>query len=231
MEQQFLLHFQYDQRSTTRRNSVRVCFYVNDLFSKPRKNKTGFWVHGTFLGIIGFSDDSLLLAPSFHALREKLKTYEEYADFLNLYFSTDKNSEKCKTKYLAFFRKNPHPLIPLTFCGKPPPLGMTIASSVDGMKTNLKIKRADYISKNIEILQGFLFSYPRTQIMINLIYNSHLTGSCLWDFFPMKLYKWRILGMCPCDSCLFMLFLSNSFCAVRCLRLFQDIQEKPLLNH
>ena len=76
-------------------------------------------------------------------------------------------SERCKTKCLAFFSKNPHPLIPLKLFGNPLPwvtsakhLVMTIDSSVEGMKTGLKIKRADYISKNIEILQELDFPFP-----------------------------------------------------------------------
>ena len=169
------------------------CFYMNDLFSKLRKNKSGCWIRGTFFGIIGYSDDSLLLAPSLHALQEMLQICEEYAQSHNLRFSTDKNPNKCKTKCLAFFNKNPQPLVPLKLCGNPLPwvtsakhLGITIDSSVDGLKTDLKIKRADYISKNIEILQEFGFSHPRTKIMINSVYNSHLSGSCLWDLFSKE---------------------------------------------
>ena len=45
------------------------CFYMNELFAILRKNKTGFWIRGTFYGILGYSDDSLLLAPSLGALQ------------------------------------------------------------------------------------------------------------------------------------------------------------------
>ena len=44
-------------------------------------------------------------------------------------------------------------------------------------------KRACYIDNSNEILQEFSFSHPSTKIKINSIYNSHLTGSCLWDLF------------------------------------------------
>ena len=40
------------------------CFYINDLFNILRKNKSGCWIQGSFYGILGYSDDSLLLAPS-----------------------------------------------------------------------------------------------------------------------------------------------------------------------
>ena len=46
------------------------CFYINNLFAKLRKNKSGCWVCGTTLGILVYSDDSLLRAPSLDALQE-----------------------------------------------------------------------------------------------------------------------------------------------------------------
>ena len=76
------------------------CFYMNDLFAKLRRNKSGCWVRGTYLGILGYSDDSLLLAPSLDALQEMLMICDEYADAHNLEFSTDRYTAKCKTKWI-----------------------------------------------------------------------------------------------------------------------------------
>ena len=45
------------------------------------------------------------------------------------------------------------------------------------------MKRAAYITKNNDLLQEFSFSHPKTKVLLNSIYNSHLTGSCLWDLF------------------------------------------------
>ena len=168
------------------------CFYVNNLFSELRRNKSGCWVRGTYLGILGYSDDSLLLAPSIGALQEMLKICEEYAGKHNLKFSTDRNPSKCKTKCLAFLAKD-RPLPTLKLCGNPLPwvksgkhLGMKIETKLDGMKADLKIKRADFISKNNDILQEFGFSHSKTKIMINSIYNSHFSGSSLWDLFSKE---------------------------------------------
>ena len=58
-----------------------------------------------------------------------------------------------------------------------------IENKINDIKADLSCKRAAYISKNNEILQEFHFSHPKTKIMINSIYNSHFTGSCLWDLF------------------------------------------------
>ena len=165
------------------------CFYMNDLFAILRRNKTGCWIRGTFYGILGYSDDSLLLAPSLDALQEMIKICEEYANNHNLQFSTNTDLNKCKTKCIAFLQKD-RPLPPMFLCGNQLPwvskgkhLGITISNKLDGMKTDIMIRRADYINKNNEILQEFYFSHPRTKIKINTIYNSHLSGSCLWDLF------------------------------------------------
>ena len=48
------------------------------------------------------------------------------------------------------------------------------------------MKRADYINKNNEIKQEFNFSHPKSKINFNSNYNSHLTGSCLWDLFSKE---------------------------------------------
>ena len=165
------------------------CFYVNQLFNILKKKKSGCWIRGSFFGIQGYSDDSLLLAPSLDSLQEMIQTCESYASSHNLRFSTDPNPKKCKTKCIAFLLKD-RPLPPMYLCGNPLPwvssgkhLGITLSNKIDGMKTDILIKRAEFINKNNEILQEFYFSHPKTKIKINGIYNSHLTGSCLWDLF------------------------------------------------
>jgi hypothetical protein len=78
-------------------------------------------------------------------------------------------------------------------CGNPLPwvfdgkhLGITISNKIDGMKTDIMVKRAEYINKNNEILQEFNFIHPDSKIKINSIYKSHFTGSCLWDLFSKE---------------------------------------------
>ena len=51
------------------------------------------------------------------------------------------------------------------------------------MKQDVKDKRARYISKNNEICQEFYFAHPSTKFEINQIWNSHFSGSVLWDLF------------------------------------------------
>ena len=54
------------------------------------------------------------------------------------------------------------------------------------MKKDIVNKRANYISKHNEIMQEFHFAHPRTKVDINQIYNSHFTGSPLWDLFSRE---------------------------------------------
>ena len=51
------------------------------------------------------------------------------------------------------------------------------------MCQDVKEKRAKYIGKNNEILQEFYFAHPKTRLQINSIWNSHWSGSVLWDLF------------------------------------------------
>jgi hypothetical protein len=51
------------------------------------------------------------------------------------------------------------------------------------MLRDVKIKRAEYVSKNCDLQQEFMFAHPYTRFKTNLIFNSHFTGSPLWDLF------------------------------------------------
>ena len=61
-----------------------------------------------------------------------------------------------------------------------------ISNKIDGLKSDILIKRAAFINKNNDILQEFCFTHPDTKIKLNGIYNSHFTGSCLWDLFSRE---------------------------------------------
>ena len=170
-------------------SAILYCFYVNNLYKILRRNGSGCWVNSHFFGILGYSDDSFLLAPSLDALQEMLKICEEFAVQHNLKFSTNENPEKCKTKCIAFLARD-RPLKQVILCGDPLPwvehgkhLGNTIENKINGMKMDTKQKRARYIEKNIELIQEFHFAHPKTKIELNRIYNGHFTGSPLWDLF------------------------------------------------
>ena len=60
----------FTMRNGVRQGAIFYCIYINDLFNILRKSKYGGWVSGDFFGILGYSDDNLLLAPSLYALQQ-----------------------------------------------------------------------------------------------------------------------------------------------------------------
>ena len=173
-------------------SGILYCFYVNDLFRILRRKTTGCWVNDSFHGMFGYSDDNWVLAPSMRCLREMMTTIEEYCNAHNLRFSTDPNPKKCKTKCVAYLKKD-RELPSIILCGNPLPwvkegihLGNNLENKYNGMARDIKIKRASYIDKNCELLQEFMFCHPNTRFQTNVIYNSHFTGSPIWDLFSQE---------------------------------------------
>ena len=81
-------------------SALAYCFYCEQLFHLLERNRSGCWVNGFFMGLFGYSDDNICLAPSFEALQDMMKICEEFASSHNLKFSTDPNPLKCKTRQL-----------------------------------------------------------------------------------------------------------------------------------
>ena len=60
---------------------------------------------------------------------------------------------------------------------------MFYTNKIDGLKHEVMVKRAMFIGRNNEIRQEYCFAHPITKFKINAIYNSHFTGSPVWDLF------------------------------------------------
>ena len=170
-------------------SAIAYCVYVNGLFEELKKNKSGCWVGGTFLGLLGYSDVNFLLAPSREALQIMLGICEKYANEHGLKFSTDKDPKKSKTKCLAFLQVD-RVIKPVVLCDTQllwvtscKHLGNTIVSAKgrDIRSQDVKNKRAAFIGKNNDIIQEFHFAHPRTRAEINRIQNSHFYVSVLWN--------------------------------------------------
>ena len=170
-------------------SAILYCFYVNSLFSQLRRSGYGCWINGVFTGIYGYSDDNLLLAPSIYALQKMLNICESFAESHGLIFSTDTDPAKCKTKCIAFTCKQSN-LVPLRLCGNDLPwvnafkhLGNTISNESGITDSDVNSKRAQFISKCMELEQEFYFATGRTRFKLNSIYNLHFTGSPIWYLF------------------------------------------------
>ena len=174
-------------------SAILYCVYTNNLFDTLKKKKSGCWINGEYYGVIAYADDLFLLAPSLNALQEMLNTCQDYAEKHNLIFSTDDKPSKSKTKCIAFL-KSDRELPKLKLCSKYLPwvktvkhLGNTLENKPGSMLTqDIRVKRANYIQTNNEIMQEFYFAHSSTKIRLNNIFNTHFTGSVNWDLFSRE---------------------------------------------
>ena len=91
---------------------------------------------------------------------------------------------------MAFLKKE-RTLPNLILCGNPLPwtakckhFGATVLSpKIDICEEDIRGKNARYIGKNIELNQEFHFAHHETKFIVNKIYNSHYSGSPLWNRF------------------------------------------------
>ena len=196
-------------------SAILYCVYVNGLFEELRRNKSGCWVGQTFLGILGYSDDNFLLAPSRESLQVMLTICENYAASHGLKFSTDPDPKKSKTRGLAFLQRERF-VKPVVLCGNALPwvssckhLGNTIVNTAsadagDIRSQDVKVKRASFINKNNELIQEFHFANPKTINEVNLIKNSHFCSMARFcgTYHPSGWRSWRSHGMWPQEECL-----------------------------
>ena len=78
-----------------------------------------------------------------------------------LKFSTDPDPRKCKTKCIAFLKKRKD-LPALQLCGNDlawvasgKHLGVNLDDKMNGMKNDMRIKRAQFITKNNDLCQEY----------------------------------------------------------------------------
>ena len=98
---------------------------------------------------------------------------------------------KKEKKCIAFLQR--HRDIPsLKLCANDLPwvergkhLGNVIENK-DRIKKDTLVKRAEYIQKNNDLTQEFFFAHPDSKFEINMIFNSHFSGSSMWNIFSGK---------------------------------------------
>ena len=91
--------------------------------------------------------------------QEMIKTCEDFGNEHGLKFSTDPIPHKCKTKYIPYLLEE-RALRPMKLCNNNLPwvnsgkhLGTNLNTHCNGMKEEMKGKRAMYIDKNNELIQ------------------------------------------------------------------------------
>ena len=150
----------------------------------------GSFIGPNFVGIIGYADYLFLMSPTLNGLQKMLQVCEHYTKDCNLRFSTNSNPKKSKTKCMAFLQRK-RDLNKLKLCGDLLPwvvTGKHLGARIENKPGNIlnqdmKEKCAQYIQQNNELMQEFSFAHSSTRCNINAIFNSHFTGSVLWDLF------------------------------------------------
>ena len=164
--------------------------YLDPLLTKLREMGVGCHVGGLFVGVVGYADDLILLAPSRHAAQVMLKTCEPFCAENNIKFSTDVDPSKSKSKAIYVVGPRGAGLtipVPLQLCGRPLPwveraehLGHALHQ--DGlMSQDCREKRAQMIDSSVKIRESFHFAHPEEQILAVSKYCSAAYGSNLWD--------------------------------------------------
>ena len=168
---------------------ILFCFYMDKLFSLLKSSGSGCKLGHYYAGVHGYADDLLLLCPSRSGLQEMLDIANQYATNHRISFSTNVIPRKSKTKGIIFsdrsLKFSPAPIklngVPLPWVEHSKYLGNRLTSKMDGFSSDIKEKRAQFITRNCELNQEFSFAHPAVKCKMNGIYNSSFPGSVLWD--------------------------------------------------
>ena len=164
--------------------------YLDPLFTVLREAGVGCHIQGVFVGVVGYADDLILLAPNRQAAQLMLQSCEKFCTTNNIQFSTheDPSHSKRKSIYVVGPRGGglPRPK-PLLLCERPLPwveqaehLGHALHQ--DGlMLQDCREKRAQMIDGSVKIRESFGFAHPSEQILAVAKYCSAAYGSNLWD--------------------------------------------------
>jgi hypothetical protein len=98
--------------------------YLDPLFARLRESGIGCRIGGVYVGVVGYADDLLLLAPTRDAAQKMLEICEAFTNTNNIQFSTNLDPQKSKSKVLYVVGPRggalPRPA-PLVLCGRPLP--------------------------------------------------------------------------------------------------------------
>ena len=113
---------------------------------------------------------------------------QKHAEDNNLVFSTDTDPKKSKTMCIAFNSSNKELLAPVKLNGDNLPW-VSQAKHIgnflfeDGTTDlDLRVKKGMFIHSAMELNQEFSYLPAAFRMRLNLLYNSHFSGSSIWKF-------------------------------------------------
>jgi hypothetical protein len=168
--------------------------YLDPIFTRLRKEDVGCHIGGVFIGVIGYADDLILLAPSRNGAQKMLDICVKFADEFNIKFSTNPDPAKSKSKAIFVVGRRgglPRPVnlrlsdMPLPWVERAEHLGHVLHE--DGtMRHDVKSKRAQFIDSSAKIRESFGFAHPLEQLTAVEKYCTALYGSNLWDLHSVE---------------------------------------------
>jgi hypothetical protein len=164
---------------------ILFCVYYDELIQELRKTNTGCHIGSWFVGVLAYTDDLALLAPSASAMRKLLATCEHFAERFSLSFNAAKS--KCM-RFAPFDTLHCKGTLPtfeihggaIEFVDQWMHLGHTLTTD---LTTDADVIR----SRNVLIgqMNNFLCQFGSLDVITRnrlfLAYCSSHYGSVLWD--------------------------------------------------
>ena len=176
--------------------------YLDPLLKELRDSSFGCRIGAHWYGALAYADDLILLAPSVQSLQNMVKICQDHASKNDLLFSSDPDPEKSKTICVAFNCQDKKKLADIYLDDNALPWKESakhignILQENGTMDKDLKVKRAKFIQTCMAQNDEFECLDMESQIKLLNIYNSHFTGSSLWNFdsenFKQLIRSWNV---------------------------------------
>ena len=161
--------------------------YLDPMLQSLRDSGFGCSIGKHFFGVLAYADDVLILATSVQGLQRMVDLCQSHAEQNNLLFSTDPDPKKSKTMCVAFCNSDKVKLAPVMLNGNALPwvsktkhIGNILHES-GSTDQDLKQKKGMFIQTAMDLNTEFLSLSPDVKMKLNLLYNSHFTGSNIWN--------------------------------------------------
>ena len=162
--------------------------YLDPMLESLRRSGYGCTIGTHFFGAVAYADDVLIMATSVQGLQEMVSICQQHAQDNNLVFSTDPDPRKSKTMCMAFNCSTRDQLAPvklndenLPWVAKAKHIGNYLHQ--DGTTDlDLRVKKGMFIQTAMELNQEFQTLPASLKMRLNLLYNSHFSGSSIWRF-------------------------------------------------
>ena len=160
--------------------------YLDPMIESLRSSGYGCTIGRHFFGAFAYADDVLILATSVQGLQEMVNLCQMHAKENKLIFSTDTDPKKSKTMCMAFNCNNRDLLSSVQLNGDDLPwvpkakhIGNWLQE--DGSTDlDLRVKKGMFIQNAMELNQEFSSLPAFIRMRLNMLYNSHFSGSNIW---------------------------------------------------